>query len=58
LDRKSGKKCVMLAARSLDIDWDDDEEYWNWTTMPDSRFVLNFSICFYQVYSSRICISV
>ncbi|RDX76919.1 F-box protein PP2-B11, partial [Mucuna pruriens] len=38
LDRKSGNKCYMLAARSLVIVWGDSEEYWNWTTDPDSRF--------------------
>ncbi|XP_045809080.1 F-box protein PP2-B10-like [Trifolium pratense] len=38
LDRKSGKKCIMLAARSLSIVWGDDERYWNWIALPDSRF--------------------
>ncbi|WJX27475.1 hypothetical protein P8452_16288 [Trifolium repens] len=38
LDRKSGKWCYMLAARSLDIAWGDDDRYWNWIAMPDSRF--------------------
>ncbi|KEH43703.1 putative phloem protein [Medicago truncatula] len=38
LDRKSGKKCYMLAARSLHIIWGDDDRYWIWTAMPDSRF--------------------
>jgi len=49
LDRKSGKKCCMLAARSLSIGWagvawEDFEQNRNWTSMPDSRFPLNFSI--------------
>jgi len=43
LDRKSGKKCYMLAARSLAIAWGDDNRYWNWIAMPDSRFDLYFS---------------
>ncbi|GAU20602.1 hypothetical protein TSUD_33380 [Trifolium subterraneum] len=38
LDRKSGKKCCMLAARSLTIVWGDTELYWNWIVMSDSRF--------------------
>jgi len=46
LDRKSGKKCYMLAARSLDIAWGDDDRYCNWIVVPDSRLALNFSICF------------
>jgi len=44
LERKSGKKCYMLAARSLAIVWGDDERYWNWISLPDSRSALKFSI--------------
>ncbi|CAI8603004.1 unnamed protein product [Vicia faba] len=38
LDRKSGKICYMLAARSLSIAWVDDERYWKWIPMHNSRF--------------------
>ncbi|AES61128.1 putative phloem protein [Medicago truncatula] len=38
LERKSGKKCYMLAARSLGIAWGDDDRYCNWIDVPDSRF--------------------
>ncbi|XP_061342574.1 putative F-box protein PP2-B12 [Gastrolobium bilobum] len=38
LERKSGKKCYMLAARALSIIWGDTPQYWNWSTLPDSRF--------------------
>ncbi|CAK8572238.1 unnamed protein product [Lathyrus sativus] len=38
LDRKSGKICYMLGARSISIAWVHDERYWKWTTMPNSRF--------------------
>jgi len=38
LDRKSGKKCYMLSARSLAIAWGDDDRYCNWIAVPDSRF--------------------
>nr|AFK34389.1 unknown [Medicago truncatula] len=38
LERKSGKKCYMLSARSLAITWGDTDQYWNWTVMPESRF--------------------
>ncbi|XP_058752560.1 putative F-box protein PP2-B12 [Vicia villosa] len=38
LDRKSGKICYMLAARSLSIAWVDDGRYWEWISMPNSRF--------------------
>ncbi|KAE9619076.1 hypothetical protein Lal_00047899 [Lupinus albus] len=38
LERKSGKKCYMLGARALAIVWGDTPNYWNWKTLPDSRF--------------------
>ncbi|XP_061342622.1 putative F-box protein PP2-B12 [Gastrolobium bilobum] len=38
LERKSGKKCYMLSARDLSIIWGDTPEYWNWITLPGSRF--------------------
>ncbi|XP_061342638.1 putative F-box protein PP2-B12 [Gastrolobium bilobum] len=38
LERKSGKKCYMLSARDLSITWGDTPEYWNWITLPGSRF--------------------
>lgn len=39
LEKKSGKKCYMAAARALAIVWGDTERYWTWTTHPDSRLV-------------------
>ncbi|XP_057443505.1 putative F-box protein PP2-B12 [Lotus japonicus] len=38
LDRKTGKKCYMLAARALQISMGDDERYCGWVTLPESRF--------------------
>ncbi|XP_058770650.1 F-box protein PP2-B11-like [Vicia villosa] len=38
LDRKSGKICYMLGARSLSTAWVHDERYWKWITMRTSRF--------------------
>ncbi|GAU50093.1 hypothetical protein TSUD_28810 [Trifolium subterraneum] len=38
LDRKSGKRYFMLAARSLTVVWGDDQRYWDWIVDPDSRF--------------------
>ncbi|XP_058744406.1 F-box protein PP2-B10-like [Vicia villosa] len=45
LNRKSGKKCYMLAARSLTIVWGDDQRYWNWISTPDSRFPEIAKLC-------------
>lgn len=38
LEKRSGKKCYMLAARDLAIIWGDTPRYWKWTSLPDSRF--------------------
>ncbi|KAK9291348.1 hypothetical protein L1049_019294 [Liquidambar formosana] len=38
LDKWSGKKCYMIAARSLTIIWGDTPDYWGWISLPESRF--------------------
>ncbi|KAM1160690.1 hypothetical protein ACFX19_034268 [Malus domestica] len=38
LDKWSGKKCYMIAARALSIVWADTPHYWRWISVPDSRF--------------------
>ncbi|PIN22306.1 hypothetical protein CDL12_04984 [Handroanthus impetiginosus] len=38
LEKMSGKKCYMLAARELSIVWGDTPEYWQWIHLPQSRF--------------------
>ncbi|GKV39937.1 hypothetical protein SLEP1_g47631 [Rubroshorea leprosula] len=38
LDKRSGKKCYMLASRNLAIAWGDTPHYWRWISIPDSRF--------------------
>ncbi|CAL5056401.1 unnamed protein product [Urochloa decumbens] len=39
LERRSGAKCFMLAARALSIVWGDDPSCWIWTAgLPGSRF--------------------
>ncbi|KAK4424668.1 F-box protein [Sesamum alatum] len=38
LEKWSGKKCYMLAARELSIVWADTPQYWQWVTLPQSRF--------------------
>ncbi|XP_052170322.1 putative F-box protein PP2-B12 isoform X3 [Diospyros lotus] len=39
LEKSSGRKCYMLAARDLAIVWGDTPTYWRWTPLPDSRFL-------------------
>ncbi|GLT28423.1 hypothetical protein SLA2020_033580 [Shorea laevis] len=38
LDKRSGQKCYMLAARNLAITWGDTPRYWTWISRPNSRF--------------------
>ncbi|XP_050375426.1 putative F-box protein PP2-B12 [Argentina anserina] len=38
LDRQSGKICYMVGARGLSIAWADTPTYWQWMTLPHSRF--------------------
>ncbi|KAM3730755.1 hypothetical protein ACB098_12G110200 [Castanea mollissima] len=38
LDKLSGKKCYLLAARDLSIVWGSTPEYWSWVSLPESRF--------------------
>ncbi|XP_030933937.1 F-box protein At2g02240-like [Quercus lobata] len=39
LDKSSGKKCYLLAARELCIIWSGSPQYWNWISLPEeSRF--------------------
>ncbi|RVX07371.1 F-box protein PP2-B1 [Vitis vinifera] len=38
LEKRSGKKCYMLASRELTIIWGDTPGYWEWTSLPESRF--------------------
>ncbi|XP_058744341.1 putative F-box protein PP2-B12 [Vicia villosa] len=38
LEKQSGKKIYMLSARDLSIAWGDTPTYWDWITLPESRF--------------------
>ncbi|KAM3377450.1 F-box protein PP2-B10 [Capsicum galapagoense] len=38
LEKCTGKKCYILGARDLHITWADSPQYWEWTSLPDSRF--------------------
>ncbi|CAI9764293.1 unnamed protein product [Fraxinus pennsylvanica] len=38
LEKGTGKKCFMVAARDLFIVWGDTPEYWQWISLPESRF--------------------
>ncbi|CAK8572242.1 unnamed protein product [Lathyrus sativus] len=38
LEKQSGKKIYMLSARDLSVTWGDTPTYWDWITLPESRF--------------------
>ncbi|XP_047258423.1 F-box protein At2g02240-like, partial [Capsicum annuum] len=38
LEKRTGKKCYFLGAWDLHIEWADSPQYWEWTSLPDSRF--------------------
>ncbi|KAI4346200.1 hypothetical protein L6164_013272 [Bauhinia variegata] len=40
LDKHTGKKCYMVGAKGLSISWGDSPEYWQWTSILESRFPL------------------
>nr|GEU68867.1 hypothetical protein [Tanacetum cinerariifolium] len=53
LDKWSGKKCYMLAARDLSIVWGDTPRYWRWVSVPESRFAEVaelMSVCWLEVH--------
>nr|GLL41266.1 F-box protein At2g02240-like [Ipomoea trifida] len=52
LDKRTGKKCFMVAARELDITWGNKQFYWELKSHPDSRFseVANLrSVCWLDI---------
>lgn len=49
LQRKSGQKCYLLAARSLTIDCRNVDGEKEWIPMHDSRLVLYFQF-FFKLY--------
>lgn len=52
LDKESGKKCYMIAARELTIIWSETPSYWTWISLPHSRFteVANLNIvCWFDI---------
>ncbi|XP_048492787.1 putative F-box protein PP2-B12 isoform X2 [Beta vulgaris subsp. vulgaris] len=38
LEKSTGKKCYTIGARNLSISWGDTPTYWQWNSMPKSRF--------------------
>ncbi|GLT87642.1 hypothetical protein SLE2022_057150 [Rubroshorea leprosula] len=56
LDKRSGKKCYMLAPRNLAIALGDTPYYWRWISIPNSRFpeVAKLLVVFWFEITGRI----
>ncbi|KAK8627944.1 hypothetical protein V6N13_063659 [Hibiscus sabdariffa] len=52
VERMSGKKCYMLSPRVLHIVWSDTPSYWDWISLPESRFKEIpelLSVCWFEI---------
>ncbi|XP_047321925.1 F-box protein PP2-B11-like [Impatiens glandulifera] len=38
LEKRTGRKCYMLASRDLSITWSNSPMYWRFRSLPESRF--------------------
>ncbi|KAG2301695.1 hypothetical protein Bca4012_059934 [Brassica carinata] len=38
LEKASGKRCIMLSPKEVTITWGSSPEYWQWISIPESRF--------------------
>ncbi|KFK33433.1 hypothetical protein AALP_AA5G012900 [Arabis alpina] len=45
LEKSSGKKCYMLSAMDLTIVWGDSPAYWQWVSLPESKFEKVAELC-------------
>ncbi|CAN1126075.1 F-box protein At2g02240 [Linum perenne] len=54
MDKRNGKKCFMISARELRIEWGDTPEYWRWISLPESRFAEVaelVDVCWFEIRS-------
>lgn len=52
LDKWTGKKCFMIAAKELAVVWGDTPRYWRWTSDGGSRFgkaIELISVCWLEI---------
>lgn len=56
LDKRSGKKCLFLGGRNLQVIWGDTPTYWRWESIPYSRFpeVAKLLLVFWLEIKGRI----
>lgn len=44
LEKESGRKCYVVGAKGLTIIWGDVPAYWDWISVPESRYASLFYI--------------
>ncbi|KAF8392025.1 hypothetical protein HHK36_022365 [Tetracentron sinense] len=50
LEKRSGKKCFMVAAKELSITWGNDTRYWKWTHLPEFSEVAQLvDVCWLEI---------
>ncbi|KAG7563312.1 Phloem protein 2-like [Arabidopsis suecica] len=52
LEKASGKRCIMLSSKELWITWGSSPEYWQWISLPESRFVKVaelLDVCWFEI---------
>ncbi|CAL5387007.1 unnamed protein product [Camellia sinensis] len=50
VDKKSNKNCFVLFAREIDICWNENPQYWRWTTLKETRIdVAELLQVFYEI---------
>ncbi|KAJ4888444.1 putative F-box protein PP2-B2 [Raphanus sativus] len=52
LEKASGKRCIMLSSKEVTITWGTTPHYWQWISIPESRFekiaeLLN--VCWFEI---------
>ncbi|MED6149078.1 hypothetical protein PIB30_059077 [Stylosanthes scabra] len=53
LEKRTGKKCYMIAAGDLTIIWGNTQRYWNWIILPESRFqevARLVDVCWFEIF--------
>ncbi|CAH2045760.1 unnamed protein product [Thlaspi arvense] len=58
VEKSSGKKCYMISAMDLTIIWGDSPAYWQWNTVPESKFekVAELrDVCWFEIRGKISC---
>ncbi|CAN8253615.1 unnamed protein product [Cochlearia groenlandica] len=54
LEKASGKRCIMLSSKEVWITWGSSPQYWQWISIPESRFekiAELLSVCWFEIHA-------